>query len=69
MNAIIYTRVSTAEQVEGYSLKSQEELCMEYAIRHKYNVLKVFIEKGESAKTTDRTELKSLLGACPRFHC
>jgi DNA invertase Pin-like site-specific DNA recombinase len=62
MNAIIYTRVSTAEQAEGgYSLKSQEELCIDYAKRNNYDVLKVFIEKGESAKTANRTELKNML--------
>jgi len=62
MNAIIYIRVSTTEQAElGYSLKTQEETCLEYARINKYNVLRVFIEKGESAKTTNRTELKKLL--------
>lgn len=62
MNAIIYIRVSTTEQAEfGASLKSQEEICREYAKRNNYEVLKVFIEKGESAKTIDRTELRKLL--------
>lgn len=62
MNAIIYVRVSTAEQaIYGYSLKTQEEICLEYARRNKYDVLRVFIEKGESAKTTNRTELNNLL--------
>ena len=62
MNAIIYVRVSTSEQADyGYSLPAQEEFCREYAIKHGYNVLKVFVERGESAKTLDRTELKALL--------
>ena len=62
MKAIIYLRVSTTEQAEtGYSLKTQEETCLEYAKKNKYNVLRLFIEKGESAKTTNRTELKKLL--------
>ena len=62
MNSIIYIRVSTTEQAElGYSLKAQEEVCRDYAKRNNYNVLKVFVEKGESAKTTNRTELKKLL--------
>jgi Site-specific recombinases, DNA invertase Pin homologs len=60
--AVIYIRVSTTEQAEfGYSLKAQEQLCSEYAKRNNYDVLKVFIEKGESAKTTNRTELKNML--------
>jgi len=63
MNAIIYIRVSTTEQAEfGYSLTSQEQQCRDFAIRHKYEILKVFIEKGESAKTTNRTELNNMLG-------
>ena len=57
MNAIIYTRVSTVEQVNGYSLKAQEESCLEYATRNNLVVIKIFKEKGESAKTTNRTEL------------
>jgi DNA invertase Pin-like site-specific DNA recombinase len=62
MNAIIYVRVSTAEQAEfGYSLKTQEEMCVNFAKSQKYNVLKVFVEKGESAKTLNRTALKELL--------
>lgn len=62
MNAIIYIRVSTTEQAElGYSLKAQENLCTDYAKRNSYEVLKLFTEKGESAKTTNRTELKSML--------
>ena len=62
MNAIIYIRVSTTEQAEfGYSLKAQEEVCLDYAKRNKYDVLKVFTEKGESAKTTNRTQLQKML--------
>jgi site-specific DNA recombinase len=62
MNAIIYVRVSTAEQAEfGYSLKAQQDICIEYAKRNKYEVLEVFVEKGESAKTLNRTALKEML--------
>jgi len=62
MNAIIYVRVSTSEQAEfGYSLKAQEETCLDYAKRYGYKVLKIFVEKGESAKTLNRTELKTML--------
>jgi len=62
MNAILYIRVSTTDQVElGNSLKVQEEICLEYAKRNNFNVLKVFREEGESAKSTKRTELTKLL--------
>ena len=60
--AVIYIRVSTLEQVEkGYSLESQQEVCLDYAKANNYEVLKVFSEKGESAKTADRTEFNKML--------
>jgi len=62
MNAIIYCRVSTKEQAEkGYSLEAQEKECQKYANNNSYHVEKVFIERGESAKTQDRTELRKLI--------
>lgn len=63
--AIIYCRVSTKEQVdEGNSLATQEKVCREYAERYGYEVAQVFIEQGESAKTTNRTELQKLFLFC-----
>lgn len=63
--AVIYCRVSTKEQVdEGNSLVSQERLCREYALKEGYNVVEIFIEKGESAKTADRKELRRLMDFC-----
>ena len=63
--AIIYTRVSSREQVdEGNSLVTQERLCREYALKHNYEIVEVFVEQGESAKTTLRTELQRMLTYC-----
>ncbi|WP_295794695.1 recombinase family protein [Mucilaginibacter sp.] len=63
--AVIYCRVSTKEQVdEGNSLVSQERLCREYALKEGYEIAEIFIEKGESAKTTDRKELKRMMEFC-----
>ena len=62
MNAVIYIRVSTTEQAElGFSLKAQEEICLDYAKRNNYKVLKIFSEKGESAKTINRTQLNNMI--------
>ena len=62
MNAIIYIRVSTTEQAEkGYSLKAQEESCLKYALNNDYEVVEIFREEGESAKTVGRTELQKML--------
>jgi site-specific DNA recombinase len=64
MNAVIYCRVSSKEQVEGTSLESQESACREYARKHNLHVLRVFVEEGESAKAADRTHLLELLTYC-----
>lgn len=63
-SAIIYCRVSSTDQLEGTSLDSQERLCREYAGRQGIEVRKVFIERGESAKTANRTELNRALIFC-----
>ena len=63
--SIIYTRVSTTEQAEnGFSLARQKEECIQFAKKQGYEVVKIFEERGESAKTTDRTELQSMLQYC-----
>lgn len=64
-NAVIYCRVSTKEQVEeGNSLVTQEKICREYASRFGFTIANIFIEQGESAKTTNRTELQKMLSFC-----
>jgi DNA invertase Pin-like site-specific DNA recombinase len=64
MNGIIYCRVSSKEQVEGTSLETQEVACREYARSHRISVLRIFVERGESAKIADRTQLIELLEFC-----
>jgi DNA invertase Pin-like site-specific DNA recombinase len=64
MKAVIYCRVSSKEQVDGTSLESQELACREYAARNQGEVAKVFVERGESAKFADRTQLLELLAFC-----
>ena len=62
MNAIIYCRVSTKEQAEqGYSLDAQENECRKFAFNKGYVVDHVFVERGESAKTQNRTELQKII--------
>ena len=62
---VIYTRVSTTEQAnQGYSLQRQKEECIEFAKKNGYEIVEIFEERGESAKTTDRTELKSMMEFC-----
>ena len=64
IGAAIYVRVSTKEQTENLSLPTQIRACEEYCRREGDEVLERFKEEGESAKTTDRTELQKLLKYC-----
>ena len=59
--AVVYVRVSSASQVEGTSLETQEERCREYAEREGYEVVKVFREEGVSAKMWQRPEFIRVL--------
>lgn len=63
--AVIYLRVSTEEQVENYSLDTQEDICRKEAARKGFNVVEVFREEGRSAKTIlGRPVLIKLLEYC-----
>lgn len=61
---VIYCRVSSKEQVDGTSLETQERYAREYAARQGWEVLQVFVEMGESAKTADRTEYTKAIAFC-----
>ena len=61
VGAVIYVRVSTKEQTENLSLPTQLRACEEYCRRQGYEILERFHEEGESAKTTDRSQLQNLL--------
>lgn len=60
--AVIYIRVSTEEQVENFSLETQEQMCRKEAEKRGYDVIEVFREEGRSAKSiTGRPVLINLL--------
>jgi len=65
--AVIYLRVSTAKQVgkdddpDGYSLPAQEEACRRKAETLDAEVVEVFVDRGESAKTADRRAFQRML--------
>ena len=64
--AVIYCRVSTSEQVHGFSLKLQERLCREYCIKNGYEILGLFVDEGRSARTIDRPEFLKAINFCQR---
>jgi len=66
-SALIYCRVSDKRQVdEGNSLATQEKQTREYTERAGYLLDRVFVERGESAKTDDRKVLKEMLAYCQK---
>ena len=59
--AVLYVRVSTADQVDNYSLETQEKECRRYCEQQGLVVDRIFREEGESAKTVNRTQLQEML--------
>jgi site-specific DNA recombinase len=65
--AVIYLRVSSKEQAEkggqaeGYSIPAQREACKRKAEALGAAVIEEFADRGESAKTADRPQLRALL--------
>jgi len=64
MRAVVYCRVSTKEQTKNLSLPAQRKACSRFCEAQGWKVDRVFVERGESAKTRDRTELKRLMEHC-----
>ena len=52
-NCYIYTRVSTAMQVDGYSLDAQKDKLRRYAEFQEFNVVREFSDEGKSGKNID----------------
>lgn len=62
--AVIYCRVSTKDQVQNTSLESQERYGRDYAHKLGVDVARVFVDEGESAKTTDRPKFLDAVSFC-----
>ena len=60
--AVIYQRVSSKEQEDGFSPETQKQCCYEWAKRNQYEVVKCFEGAHESAKTdTNRKRFNEML--------
>lgn len=62
--AVIYTRVSAKEHVNGFSLKAQRERCVTYCTDAGFHVARTFTDNGESATTVDRPAFQEMLAFC-----
>jgi site-specific DNA recombinase len=64
MRAALYIRVSTDEQAaEGFSIRAQKDLLVDYCRVNDYNITNIYIDDGYSAKDTKRPRLQELLKA------
>ena len=61
---VIYLRVSSKEQVDNTSLESQEAACRRFAQQNGWDVVRVFIEPGESAKSFKRPVFLNMVQFC-----
>ena len=64
MKGIIYTRVSSDEQVKGTSLENQDDLCRAYCHNKGIEVVNLYREEGASAKTAERAEFLRAIEYC-----
>lgn len=59
---VIYVRVSSKMQVDGFSLSNQREELEEYAKRHGYEIVEIYEDAGISGKNTkDRPDFKKMM--------
>lgn len=61
MRAATYLRVSSREQVDGYSIPAQREACLRLITDNGWTLAEEFCDSGESARTSARPEFQALL--------
>jgi len=60
--AVIYTRVSSEEQIKGNSLSEQEKRCRYFIKAKDADIIDVYEDGGRGGETKDRPRLQQLLG-------
>lgn len=61
LRVALYVRVSSLEQVEGYSISEQTERLEKYADAMGWEVFKVYVDPGYSGGNTDRPGLNAMI--------
>ena len=61
MKAVIYTRVSSEEQIENYSLSAQNEAATKFAQERGWDIIHLYEERGRSAKDTNRPHFQQMM--------
>ncbi len=68
MRAVGYIRVSTDEQIDGYSLSAQEKAIRDFASLRGWQVKHIYIEAGVSAKDDKRPEFQKMIEDAKQKH-
>ena len=58
---VLYPRVSSTKQLDNDSLPTQRRQMERFANREDYDVVRIFEDRGKSAKTTNRPALQEML--------
>ena len=62
MNVILYARVSSEKQAEkDLSIKAQVKELNNYALKHSYNVIDIFIDEAKSARSANRPAFQNMI--------
>ena len=61
MRAALYARVSTEDQVDGYSIDGQIDSTKRYATEHGWSVVGKYVDAGFSARTDERPRFKAMI--------
>lgn len=61
MKVAIYTRVSSQEQIDGYSLSAQREICTQFAQQRGWEVFDVYEEPGRSGRSALRPVFQQMI--------
>ncbi|MGY3717141.1 recombinase family protein [Sutcliffiella cohnii] len=61
MKAAIYLRVSTKMQLDNFSISAQKQKLEAFCSSQNWEIIGTYVEEGESAKSTERPELKRMM--------
>ncbi len=61
LRVVIYSRVSSKDQLGNNSLPTQREAMTRHAEREGYEIVRAFEERGKSGKTLNRPKLQEML--------
>src|SRR5699024_10165145 len=67
MRVALYVRVSTKEQLEGYSIDEQLDKLKAYTKAKDYTIIDTFIDGGHSGATIERPAIKDMINNIKKY--